>query len=217
VAAPGFLGRATLISALNRYEAEGAWGISPHLIPHRSLHAVSGTISQILKIQGPNIGAGGAPGAGVDGLLAGAVLLEGHRLPGVWVVLSDWEPEMIPDETGRLAPVDAICWAVALALVPSRPGWFGPRLCITARGPERSDAPLAGQVARSFSGLEALLRALSNPGTTPITAVWRLDGGGWIEFKAGGTSVSPPNYRTVERFLGRSVEGHAGAVTEKRR
>src|ERR1700751_1917728 len=50
VAAPHFLGRAMLAAALQRLAAEGAWGISPHLIPHRSQHAVSGTISQVLKI-----------------------------------------------------------------------------------------------------------------------------------------------------------------------
>src|SRR5205085_3519156 len=71
VAGPCFLGRATLVSALQRYDAEGAWGLSPHFIPHRSQHAVSGTISQALKIHGPNLGAGGGPGAVVEGLLAG--------------------------------------------------------------------------------------------------------------------------------------------------
>src|SRR5262249_310020 len=63
VAAPCFIGRATLAVALQRLATEGAWGISPHLIPHRSQHAVSGTISQVLKIFGPNFGAGGGPGS----------------------------------------------------------------------------------------------------------------------------------------------------------
>src|SRR5262249_46135975 len=66
VAAPCFLGRATLVLALQRYAAEGAWGLSPHFIPHRSQHAVAGTISQALKIHGPNFGAGGGPTGAVD-------------------------------------------------------------------------------------------------------------------------------------------------------
>ena len=50
LAAPRFLGRASMIQSLQRYFLEGAWGISPHLIPHHSLHSVSGTVSQALKI-----------------------------------------------------------------------------------------------------------------------------------------------------------------------
>src|SRR5438067_465552 len=76
-------------------------GLSPHFIPHRSQHAISGTISQALKIHGPNFGAGGGPGAAAEALLAGAVLLEGSRLPGVWVVLTGWDPEYVPDPEGR--------------------------------------------------------------------------------------------------------------------
>src|SRR5205807_656306 len=45
VAAPCFLGRTALAHALKRFTLEGAWGVSPHLIPHHSVHAVSGTIS----------------------------------------------------------------------------------------------------------------------------------------------------------------------------
>src|SRR2546428_8215646 len=101
VAAPAFLGRATLVSALQHYADEGAWGISPHFIPHCSQHAVAGTISQALKIHGPNFGTGGGPAGAVEALLAGAVLLEGNQLPGVWAVISGWEPEMIPDREGK--------------------------------------------------------------------------------------------------------------------
>src|SRR5260370_28100223 len=49
VAAPCFLGRATLAVALQRLAAEGAWGISPHVIPHRSQHAVAGSTNHGLK------------------------------------------------------------------------------------------------------------------------------------------------------------------------
>src|SRR5437879_4810607 len=34
VAAPAFLGRATLINALQRYADDVAWGISPHFLAH---------------------------------------------------------------------------------------------------------------------------------------------------------------------------------------
>src|SRR5690348_17038921 len=54
VAAPTLFGRDPTALAIERFKAEGAWGINPHMIPHYTLHAVSGTISQALRIQGPN-------------------------------------------------------------------------------------------------------------------------------------------------------------------
>src|SRR5262249_1682783 len=59
VAAPNLFGRITTARTIERFQKEGAWGVSPHLIPHQSLHAVSGTISQALAIHGPNFGVGG--------------------------------------------------------------------------------------------------------------------------------------------------------------
>jgi hypothetical protein len=93
-----------MAAALQRFAAEGAWGVSPHLIPHRSRHSISGTVSQALKIHGPNFGVGGGPGGTVEVLLAATALLEGKRLPGVWIVLTCLDPESPPDEAGRLAP-----------------------------------------------------------------------------------------------------------------
>ena len=59
VAAPRFLGRSSLAKALERFDAEGVWGTSPHLIPHFALHSQAGTISLALGIHGPNLGVGG--------------------------------------------------------------------------------------------------------------------------------------------------------------
>jgi hypothetical protein len=219
VAAPSFLGRATLVGALKRFEAEGAWGISPHFIPHRSQHAVSGTISQVLKIHGPNFGAGGSPGGGIDALLAGAVLLEGNRLPGVWVVLSDWEPEMTPDETGGHTPADAVCRATALALIPARTDWQGPRLLIAPRGQAASSRSGSGHVVKSLSSLDALLRVLNGADANLVTVVWQLEAGGWIELRKDGAQANAPKHKLLGRFLGGSrVEvKHGGAGTENQR
>jgi hypothetical protein len=112
VAAPRFLGRSTMAAAVQRFAVEGAWGVSPHLIPHRSLHSVSGTISQALKIHGPNFGVGES----AEILLAATALLHGKRLPGVWVVLTCLEPELPPDQAGRL-PIETQAVGQALALV----------------------------------------------------------------------------------------------------
>jgi hypothetical protein len=117
VAAPRFLGRPTMAAALQRFIAEGAWGVSPHLIPHRSLHSISGTVSQALKIHGPNFGVGGGPNGSGEALLAATALLERKQLPGVWVVLTCLNPQLPPDEAGRMPPgTEAV--GMALALTP---------------------------------------------------------------------------------------------------
>ncbi len=219
VAAPSFLGRATLANAVKRLEVEGAWGISPHFIPHRSLHAVSGTISQVLRIHGPNLGAGGAPGGGIDALLAGAVLLVGNRLPGVWIVLSDWEPEAIPDEAGAYAPAHAVCRATALALAPARPIWEGPRLHIAPYGYGERPVAGTGNAMKSLSGLHALLGILAGANSRAVTAVWQLEDGGWIELKSGPVSAPKPKHELLDRFLARSLVEveRGGAATENQR
>lgn len=117
VAAPRFLGRPAMAAALQRFAAEGAWGVSPHLIPHRSLHSISGTVSQALKIHGPNFGVGGGPEGHIEALLAATALLVRKQLPGVWVVLTCLSPSLPPDEAGQMPPgTQAV--GMALALMP---------------------------------------------------------------------------------------------------
>jgi hypothetical protein len=149
LAAPRFLGRPTMAAALQRFAAEGAWGVSPHLIPHRSLHAMSGTVSQALKIHGPNFGVGGGPSAAVEALLAAAALLERQNVPGVWVVLTGLDPEKAPDESGRTVP-GIQCVGVALALVPPRVGWPGIRLRVVAGEPMLNGSARHGLAPSAF-------------------------------------------------------------------
>ena len=120
VAAPRFLGQPAMAAALKRFQAEGAWGVSPHLIPHRSLHSISGTVSQALKIHGPNFGVGGGPGGPADALLAAAAMLEGQHLPGVWLVLRlPWTPSRRRTKRDGRRP-GGMCVGLALALRPIR-------------------------------------------------------------------------------------------------
>lgn len=130
IAASAFLGRAACASALHRYTLDGAWGVSPHLIPHRSLHSPAGALSQVLKAHGPNLGVGGGPEAVAEGLLTAAALLDGGAVPGVWLVLSGWRPEPAVDELGQVITAGARCHARALGLVPARPGSGRPTLCL---------------------------------------------------------------------------------------
>jgi hypothetical protein len=150
--APRFLGRPAMAAALQRFLAEGAWGVSPHMIPHRSLHALSGTVSQAFKIHGPNFGVGGGPGGTAEALLAAAALLAGDRLPGVWLVLTALEPEQVPDNSGHPLPGSR---AVGLALALAPAGAPRGRLALRV-------GPVAGQAVGAppleLDDLDALLR-----------------------------------------------------------
>jgi hypothetical protein len=116
VAASRFLGRANLAVALRSFKVEGVWGTSPHLIPHFALHSASGTISLALGSHGPNLGVGGGLHSAADGFLTALTWLSSGVVPGVWLVLTGWSPELNPDPTG-LANHSGECMALALALV----------------------------------------------------------------------------------------------------
>ncbi|HZW31232.1 MAG TPA: hypothetical protein VFF52_11025 [Isosphaeraceae bacterium] len=116
VAASRYLGRTSLAAALRSFLAEGVWGTSPHLIPHFALHSPSGTISLALGLHGPNLGVGGGLHAAAEGFLAALTWLAAGVVPGVWLVLSGWSPELVPDPAGRTVATGE-CRALALALV----------------------------------------------------------------------------------------------------
>lgn len=180
VAAPRFLGRAALAATLQRFQAEGAWGVSPHLIPHRSLHSISGTVSQALKIHGPNFGVGGGPGCTTEVLLAAFAMLHGQRLPGVWVVLTAITPEepLAPD--GQTVPGTA-CVGLALALTPAGTTTTGIHLRMVAGdlpGP-RSACTECSPASFDLLRLQRLLALLDGKGET--TLVQLLDGGSRLE------------------------------------
>lgn len=125
--APRFPGRPQMIPSVQRFLAEGAWGVSPHMVPHRSLHSLSGTVSQVLKIHGANYGVGGGNSAADEVVFAALALLERRQNPGVWVVVTALEPEGVLDADGN-GPPDKRVRALALALVRPRAGWRGLRL-----------------------------------------------------------------------------------------
>src|SRR4051812_17530832 len=117
VGAPRFLGRMALAFTTNRYLKDPAYSVSPNIIPNQSLHATSGTVSVLLGIQGPNFGVGGGPNAVPEGLLAGLTALQRYQPPGVWLVLTEFDPEPRPGNDGR--PTNAVnANAVVLALEP---------------------------------------------------------------------------------------------------
>jgi hypothetical protein len=187
VASPRFLGRPTMAAALQRFVSEGAWGVSPHLIPHRSLHSISGTVSQALKIHGPNFGVGGGPEGTVEVLLAATALLEGKQLPGVWIVLTCLDPESPPDEAGRLAPGTQVV-GVALALTSIRMNGSRLRLRLVCGTPDVDNLARYKGGAREkataldLARLETLLRLLQGSRCGEMTIVHLLDSRSRLEF-----------------------------------
>jgi len=176
LAAPRFLGRSTMVSALQRFGEEGAWGVSPHLIPHRSLHSLSGTISQALQIHGPNYGVGGGPDCASEAFLAAAAWLGREPMPGVWLVLTGWQPEPMP---GQLAAAST-CHAAALALRNAEAGQLGLRLRLS---PDASPGNADHRIdVESFANFLA-----DNP--LPAHAQWTLDGGGRLELEQVGAGA----------------------------
>ncbi|WP_165226919.1 hypothetical protein [Aquisphaera insulae] len=116
--APRFLGREKLSQALTRFDEEGVWGVSPHLIPHFALHSPSGTLSLALGIRGPNLGIGGGAGSAFEGLLAALSWLDAGIVPAVLLAITGWHPERIPGGAESSAEGSA-CEALALVLAPS--------------------------------------------------------------------------------------------------
>lgn len=141
LAAPHFFGQPHMAASLLRFQAEGAWGVSPHVIPHHSLHSLSGTVSQALKIHGPNLGVGGGPGATGEALLTAAAWIERCLLPGVWVVVSTLEPHSPLAPDGE-PPPGTTCVGLALALTPPRPDSVGLRLRLAPGEAARRSASL---------------------------------------------------------------------------
>jgi hypothetical protein len=213
VAAPCFLGRATLARALEEFAREGPWGLSPHFIPHRSQHAVSGTISLALKIHGPNFGTGGGPTSVGEGLMAAAVLLSDHRLPGLWLVLTGWDPELIPNKDGTPSSGNA-CMAVALALTGHRPGSSKPRLRVAAApDSEPAHCKPAEPTLADFTRVVSQLPFSQGGG---IAVAWRCSGGGWIEIRSGHRESLLPKPHSLQRLTGKTAAHCQGAGTERK-
>jgi hypothetical protein len=106
IAAPRSLGRLAAAEALHKFEQGGASKVSPFLVPHHSLHSMSGTISQGFRTYGPNFGVGGHSRAVVEGLLAALALLHEASATGLLLVLSECDPEPVPGREGAsLAPI----------------------------------------------------------------------------------------------------------------
>ena len=129
ITAPRFFGRTAMAATMHRFQIDGPWGASVQVVPHRSQHSVSSTISLAIKSHGPCIGVGGGLNSEADALLASATLLYADKLPGVWMVFSGWDPELAIDATGK-PMTESSCLAIAFALVADTAKTLPGTICI---------------------------------------------------------------------------------------
>jgi hypothetical protein len=147
--------------------------------------------------------------------VAGSVLLEGNQLPGVWMVISGWDPELIPDREGK-PTTQSVCRAVALALVPANRGLVGMQLRVTpARAANETHARGSSRLAPS---LEVFQRALAEAEGKPAKLAWSLNDGVVVELEISMPSQDPSQPAIGRRPLGRAWSfEQAGAGTENKR
>ena len=118
VASSRYLGRTAFAQALNKFAVDGPWNVSVQVVPNRSLHSPASMVGLALGCHGPCVGVGGGLDGEPDAWLTATSLLDQHRLPGIWLIFSGWEP----DEQINLDGVptnDACCTSLAIALQPS--------------------------------------------------------------------------------------------------
>lgn len=163
LASARFIGRDCIGQAVPAYVREGPWSVSPHVIPHRSLHSTPGTLTLALGAHGPNYGVGSGPEGDVEGLLAAFALLHERPVPGVWLALSRIDPLLPCDPSTGVPAPGSFVEAVVLAL--SHTG-SGPGLELTV-GSGGEDQPYR---------LERLRDLLDSPagGTCTLGRVGRL-------------------------------------------
>ena len=115
VASGRSFGRMRFDTAIERYRRLKTRGASPLVVPHLSLHALSGTLSIALGMHGPNYGVSGQADHLGETLLAGLGLIEREDVDGLWVVACDFDPEPTLDADGEPAS-DVVGHAAALAI-----------------------------------------------------------------------------------------------------
>jgi len=162
VAATCFQGRVPVAGSFEKYHRQGPLSVSPLIIPFMSLHSTSSMISLALRIHGPSVGVGGGSGEFAQALMTGLALQQEHALPGVWVVATGWDPEMLPAPTADTPP--PVCRGLALALVPEAVGARGSSLRLVPAADER--------VPPQAPGFTDLVRFLADTALAGDARIW---------------------------------------------
>lgn len=161
VASTRYLGRSFFAQSLDKFDREGPWNTSVQVVPHRSLHSTSSTISLALGCHGPNVGVGGAIDGEGQALLTAASMLDEFALPGVWLVLAGWSPELNIDAVGQPTH-EARCHALALALKPAGEVSSGLQLRIVPDHDAFNEPAAASARPRTSSWLSLMTTLLQN-------------------------------------------------------
>lgn len=161
VASTRYLGRSFFAQSLDKFDREGPWNTSVQVVPHRSLHSTSSTISLALGCHGPNVGVGGAIDGEGQALLTAASMLDEFALPGVWLVLAGWSPELNIDEVGQPTH-EARCHALALALKPTSAVSGGLHLRVVPDHDHFDEPATASARPRTSSWLSLITTLLQN-------------------------------------------------------
>jgi hypothetical protein len=196
LAAPHLLGQSVMVASLVRFRDEGAWGVSPHVIPHHSLHSISGTVSQVLKVHGPNLGVGGGSGGPGEAFVAAASWLGRRRVPGVWIVVTSLDPVSTLCEDGRPQP-GTDCVGLALALTPAQSDAVGLRFnVLPGDDARRTDRPV--DIHRLTAALESTRSSRSAGGLVVSNAAPRIE----LEWGRPGRPLPSPGLllRSAEAF-----------------
>lgn len=162
IGAPRYPGRLQAAATISRFLDQGVRGVSPHTIPQTLLHSPSALISVGLGMNGPNLGAGGGQKALSEGMMTALAMLDEGRIPGLWLVVSQWDPEPIPAKNGRIT-TSSWCHAVAMALTPVDSGSSALRLELTASLPAEPSVDSAPVVT--------LAEALADSSSADVGAV----------------------------------------------
>jgi hypothetical protein len=188
IGAPKYPGRVLAGASMAKFFDQGVRGISPHVIPQNSLHSLSGVISVALEMGGPNVGAGGGRTALAEGLLTAFSLMADGRLPGMWLVATEWDREPLPQKNGR-AVAEGRCHAVALMLSPLESAAEG--LCLTLR-PQTESPTCADEAGNEpLATASSLASALERQQNAAFgAAVWRLSMGWGTEVVLAKTHSS---------------------------
>jgi hypothetical protein len=183
VAAPRFPGRISFASSLEKFSRLGPLSVSPVIIPFLSLHATSSAISLGLHIHGPAVGVGGGNDGFTQALLVALALQQEKELPGVWLVVTAWDPEPI---LGGGAASEPVCRAAALALVPATAGM--------SDGSWLRIVPANGESSGSAAAFTELLQFLADGTVAGQIRNWRcrFPGGYALELAIGSSRPAMP-------------------------
>lgn len=114
---PRYFGRARIAQIIARFQKLGPRSVAPLGIPTLSQHSIASTISLILGSHGPVFGVSGNPGQLPEVLLDSMSILANHDCPGLWAVMTGFEPEPTPDLTGQVIE-STTGFGIAFAVVP---------------------------------------------------------------------------------------------------